>query len=156
MASVTGSVLDRWRDTVRGNRVWRSIFRHGYAGTPLDQSLAVFSNFFLHVHAVKVHRHSLRPTYTFGLGLIAFAALPAMLAAAEPLPLALPLLCMHGVAMSLPVVLLPCRRPPADSVPTQASRTPGTSPPNWFPSFAVTLNRVCWRITRPNAVRWPR
>jgi hypothetical protein len=47
------------------------------------------------------------------VGLIAFAALPAMLAAAEPLPLALPLLCLHGVAMSLPVVLLRPRVVPA-------------------------------------------
>jgi hypothetical protein len=48
------------------------------------------------------------------LGLLAFAALPAMLAAAEPLPLALPLLCLHGVAMSLPVVPLRSRIVPAD------------------------------------------
>ncbi|PQO91909.1 hypothetical protein C5614_25320 [Massilia phosphatilytica] len=48
------------------------------------------------------------------LGLIAFAALPAMLAAAEPLPLALPLLCLHGIAMSLPIVLLQPRIMPAD------------------------------------------
>jgi hypothetical protein len=48
------------------------------------------------------------------LGLIAFAALPALLAAAEPLPLALPLLCLHGVAMSLPMVLLRSRIVPAD------------------------------------------
>jgi hypothetical protein len=40
------------------------------------------------------------------VGLLAYAAMPAMLAAAAPLPLALPLLCLHGVAMSLPVVLL--------------------------------------------------
>jgi hypothetical protein len=43
------------------------------------------------------------------LGLIAFGALPPMLAASEPLPLALPLLCLHGVAMSGPVVLLRSR-----------------------------------------------
>ncbi len=60
------------RGVIVGNRVWRSIVRHGYPDTPLDQSLAVFSNFFLHVHPVKVHRHTLRPTYTFGLGLMAF------------------------------------------------------------------------------------
>lgn len=48
------------------------------------------------------------------LGLLAFAALPAMLAAAEPLPRALPLLCLHGVAMSLPIVLLRPRIAPAD------------------------------------------
>jgi hypothetical protein len=47
------------------------------------------------------------------LGLIAFAALPPMLAASEPLPLALPLLCLHGVAMSVPVVLLRSRVVPA-------------------------------------------
>ncbi len=57
---------------VVGNRVWQSIVRHAYPDTPLDRSLAVFSNFFLHVQPVKVHRHTLRATYTFGLGLIAF------------------------------------------------------------------------------------
>jgi len=50
------------------------------------------------------------------LGLLAFAALPAMLAAAEPLPFALPLLCLHGVAMSLPIVLLRPRIVPPDVV----------------------------------------
>jgi quinol-cytochrome oxidoreductase complex cytochrome b subunit len=35
------------------------------------QSYAVFNNLFLHIHSVKVSRHSLRLTYTFGLGLIA-------------------------------------------------------------------------------------
>jgi hypothetical protein len=47
------------------------------------------------------------------IGLVAFAALPAMLAAAEPLPLALPLLCLHGIAMSVPVALLRPRVVPA-------------------------------------------
>jgi hypothetical protein len=47
------------------------------------------------------------------LGLIAFAALPAMLAASEPLPLALPLLCLHGIAMSVPAALLRPRVVPA-------------------------------------------
>jgi hypothetical protein len=40
------------------------------------------------------------------LGLLAFAAMPAMLAASTPWPLALPLLLAHGVVMSLPVALL--------------------------------------------------
>ena len=47
------------------------------------------------------------------VGLLAYAAMPAMLAASEALPLALPLLCLHGVAMSLPVVLLRPRVVPA-------------------------------------------
>lgn len=40
------------------------------------------------------------------VGLLAFAAMPPMLAAAQPLVLALPLLCLHALAMSLPVALL--------------------------------------------------
>lgn len=40
------------------------------------------------------------------VGLLAFAALPAMLAAAQPLPYAIPLLLLHGMAMSLPFALL--------------------------------------------------
>jgi cytochrome b6 len=62
----------RFQDRVAGSRVWRSVVRHGYPDNPLDRSLAVFSNFFLHVHPVKVHRHTLRAGYTFGLGLMAF------------------------------------------------------------------------------------
>lgn len=47
-------------------------------------------------------------------GLLAFAALPAMLAASRPLPLAFPLLLSHGAAMSLPMLLLRPRIVPAD------------------------------------------
>jgi quinol-cytochrome oxidoreductase complex cytochrome b subunit len=48
-----------------------SIFRYGKI--PVDQegrSYAVFNNLFLHIHSVRVRKHSLRATYTFGLGLI--------------------------------------------------------------------------------------
>lgn len=34
------------------------------------QSYAVFNNLFLHIHPVKVSKHSLKFTYTFGLGII--------------------------------------------------------------------------------------
>ncbi len=40
------------------------------------------------------------------VGLVAFAAMPPMLAASNPWPLALPLLVLHGAAMSLPILLL--------------------------------------------------
>lgn len=50
-------------------------------------------------------------------GLIAFAALPPMLAAARPWPQALPLLILHGAAMSLPVLLLRARVLPAHARP---------------------------------------
>lgn len=42
-------------------------------GTPEQKrAAAVFGNFFLHLHPVRVHINSLRLGYTFGLGLISF------------------------------------------------------------------------------------
>lgn len=55
---------------VTQSRVWRSFFRHGWPDNPLDRSLAMTSNVFLHLHPVKVNRKSLRWSYSFGLGII--------------------------------------------------------------------------------------
>lgn len=52
------------------SRVWRSIFRHGWPDNPLDRSLVMTSNVFLHLHPVKVKRDSLKWSYSFGLGII--------------------------------------------------------------------------------------
>ena len=52
--------------------VWRSIFRNPLPSNDLERSATSFTNFFLHIHPVKVHKHSLRPAYTFGLGLMSF------------------------------------------------------------------------------------
>ena len=52
------------------SRLWRSFFRHGLPDNPLDRSLAMTSNIFLHLHPVKVSRKSLEWPYTLGLGLI--------------------------------------------------------------------------------------
>ena len=52
--------------------VWKSIFRNPLPSNDLERSATSFTNFFLHIHPVKVHRNALRPTYTFGLGLISF------------------------------------------------------------------------------------
>ena len=52
--------------------IWRSIFRNPLPISDLGRASTTFSNFFLHLHPVKVHRHSLRATYTWGLGLISF------------------------------------------------------------------------------------
>lgn len=55
-----------------GSHAYRSLFRYGRVPRDAEgQSYAVFNNLFLHIHAVKVSRHSLRFTYTFGLGIIA-------------------------------------------------------------------------------------
>jgi len=52
--------------------VWRSIFRNPLPSSDLGRASTSFTNFFLHLHPVKVHRNSLRATYTLGLGLISF------------------------------------------------------------------------------------
>ncbi len=52
--------------------VWSSIFRNPVPSNDLERSATTFTNFFLHIHPVKVHRNSLRPIYTMGLGLVSF------------------------------------------------------------------------------------
>jgi len=52
--------------------VWHSIFRNPLPSSDLGRASTSFSNFFLHLHPVKVHRNSLKATYTLGLGLISF------------------------------------------------------------------------------------
>ena len=49
-----------------------SVFRRGGGTREQEQAAAVFGNVFLHMHPVRVHSNSLRPGYTFGLGLISF------------------------------------------------------------------------------------
>lgn len=61
-----GSLLNRLTQT----RIWRSFFRHGWPDNPLDRSLVMTSNIFLHLHPVKVKRKSLTWSYSFGLGVI--------------------------------------------------------------------------------------
>ncbi|HSB02874.1 MAG TPA: cytochrome b N-terminal domain-containing protein [Anaerolineales bacterium] len=52
------------------SRPWQSFFRHGWPDNPLDRSLTMTSNIFLHLHPVKVSRRSLKWSYSFGLGII--------------------------------------------------------------------------------------
>ena len=52
--------------------VWSSIFRNPLPSTDLERASTSFTNFFLHIHPVKVHRNTLRPIYTLGLGLVSF------------------------------------------------------------------------------------
>ncbi|OGV72921.1 MAG: hypothetical protein A3K19_20850 [Lentisphaerae bacterium RIFOXYB12_FULL_65_16] len=52
------------------SRVWKSVFRHGWPDNPLDRSLVMTSNIFLHVHPVKVNVKSLDWRYSLGLGVI--------------------------------------------------------------------------------------
>ncbi len=52
------------------SNVWSSIFRNPLPSTDLERASTSFTNFFLHIHPVKVHKNTLRPIYTMGLGLI--------------------------------------------------------------------------------------
>ncbi|MBI2831861.1 MAG: cytochrome b N-terminal domain-containing protein [Chloroflexi bacterium] len=58
-------------DKIRQSSVWRSIFRQGYPDNDENRSLVMFNSFFLHIHPVKVKNHTIKLTYTWGLGVIA-------------------------------------------------------------------------------------
>jgi quinol-cytochrome oxidoreductase complex cytochrome b subunit len=51
-------------------RLGRSIFRVGLPQSNLERAQAMVSSFVLHIQPAKVNRHSLRASYSFGLGLI--------------------------------------------------------------------------------------
>src|SRR5215471_16229930 len=65
-------LLDTATQKLVESQAWRSIFRHGYPDTPLNQSLVMMGNVFLHLHPVKVSRQAMRVTYTWCLGGISF------------------------------------------------------------------------------------
>src|SRR5256885_8955404 len=63
---------------VKAGQLWRSLFRHGYPDSRKNQSLAVFTNVFLHLHRVKVRRHAIAIPYTVwnvGLSIFLFLVL---------------------------------------------------------------------------------
>ncbi len=57
------------------NRVWQSIFRQGYPSSEENRVKVIINSWFLHIHPVKVKRHSLKITYTWGLGVLSFILL---------------------------------------------------------------------------------
>ena len=62
------TVLRRWARILADNRVTRSILRHGFPDTNRNRSLAMFSNFFLHIQPVKVRARAIEFTRTYYLG----------------------------------------------------------------------------------------
>ncbi|MBI4892434.1 MAG: cytochrome b N-terminal domain-containing protein [Acidobacteria bacterium] len=54
------------------SNAWHSLFRNPLPADDLGRASTSFTNFFLHIHPVKVHMNTLRPLYTLGLGLISF------------------------------------------------------------------------------------
>jgi len=61
---------EKWREALSRNRVWKSIFRHGFPDNERLRSEAVTGNLFLHVQPVKVYRETLGLPKTLGLGLV--------------------------------------------------------------------------------------
>ena len=72
--AVTPAVPDPKRhpflSKLRKSAFWGSVFRQGYPDTDENRSLVMLNSLFLHIHPVTVKRHSLKVTYTWGLGVI--------------------------------------------------------------------------------------
>ena len=60
--------MNKLFEKIRETQVWKSIFRHGYPDTPRNRTLAVLSNFFLHLHPVMVRRSGINLSYTWCMG----------------------------------------------------------------------------------------
>ncbi|MEW5815294.1 MAG: cytochrome b N-terminal domain-containing protein [Spirochaetota bacterium] len=52
----------------------QSFIRHDKATSDRARSQRILSNLFLHIHSTKVHRFSLKPTFTLGLGVCAVSS----------------------------------------------------------------------------------
>src|SRR6476646_6430623 len=72
VSTMNRGLLDRAGSYITSSQAWRSIFRHGYPDTPLNQSLVMMGNVFLHLHPVKVSRKAMKITYTWCLGGLSF------------------------------------------------------------------------------------
>ncbi len=66
------SVFSRLGNYVRGSQVWGSVFRHGIPKDRRTRALAVLSNVFLHVHPVAIRKSAIRPSFTWGMGILTF------------------------------------------------------------------------------------
>jgi len=68
--------LRRFADNLRATprRFRETMFRTGKPDTDRGRSTFVFGNVFLHLHPARVHRWSLRPTFTMGLGVLTLTA----------------------------------------------------------------------------------
>lgn len=67
-----GRFIDNFRRTPR--HLYETAFRSGRPTTDRTRSTFIFGNVFLHLHATRVHRWSLRWATTWGLGIAAFSA----------------------------------------------------------------------------------
>jgi quinol-cytochrome oxidoreductase complex cytochrome b subunit len=68
--------LRRFQENLRAapRRLRETMFRTGKPMSDRSRSSFVFGNVFLHLHPARVHRWSLRPTFTLGLGIITLSS----------------------------------------------------------------------------------
>jgi quinol-cytochrome oxidoreductase complex cytochrome b subunit len=59
---------------ITGSRFFRSLVRHGYPDSNRNRALVVFTNFFLHIHPVKVRLRAIAFSRTLYLGGLSAAA----------------------------------------------------------------------------------
>lgn len=66
--------LQQFKDNICGlkDSLVKSYLRAGKPTSDMSRTALMVNNFFLHIQGAKTHINTLRPTYTFGLGLIAF------------------------------------------------------------------------------------
>jgi len=70
MSTEVKSKLKTWTDLPAN--VIKSVFRNPLPTSDRGRVATSFTNFFLHIQPVRFNRHSLRVSYTMGLGLISF------------------------------------------------------------------------------------
>jgi quinol-cytochrome oxidoreductase complex cytochrome b subunit len=68
--------LRRFAENLRATprRLRETMFRTGKPDSDRSRASFVFGNVFLHLHPARVHRWSLRPSFTLGLGIVTLAA----------------------------------------------------------------------------------
>ncbi|MBF0606216.1 MAG: cytochrome b N-terminal domain-containing protein [Candidatus Magnetobacterium sp. LHC-1] len=68
------SGLAKFTDNLKSiaNNFVGSVFRNGAPTSDKTRAAAIYNNFFMHIQGVKTHINTLRPSYTLGLGLMAF------------------------------------------------------------------------------------
>jgi quinol-cytochrome oxidoreductase complex cytochrome b subunit len=54
------------------SQLWKSLFRHGYPDTDKNRALSVISNFFLHLHPIRIRSGAEKMNYTWCMGGITF------------------------------------------------------------------------------------
>lgn len=64
--------MRKYIDAVANSQVWKSIFRHGYPKDRRNQSLVVLTNFFLHLHPIKVRKSGVKLEFTWCMGGLTF------------------------------------------------------------------------------------